>query len=148
MGFNKRYITKDIILDAMRNGNVPKFTQADDLVLDNWSSMFFRDYVSHDSYQEDRKKIEDDTMFSSNHNSKIEHENYKKLKSLPNILENLIGDPSWTDILLTFEILGKDGITELMIGKFDKLKELATNKIINHYTTESRDKTISNIIDG
>jgi len=112
--------------------------------MDNWSSRFFDNY-SFD-YQKMRDELNNDVMFQSSYNATYEHKNFNSLKKLSNILENLIKDPSWTEILLTTNILGSEGITEEMSGKFPLLKDYCINKIIKHYTLESREKSINNIL--
>jgi len=145
MSFNKRYITKDSILSCIKNGeSLSRLTKADALIMDNWSTRFFDNY-SFD-YQKMRDELNTDVMFQSNYNATYEHKNFNSLKRLSNILENLIKDPSWTEILLTTNILGSEGITEEMHGKFPLLKDYCINKIIKHYTLESREKSINNIL--
>ena len=131
MGFNKKYITKESIINTLITGNsisnLVKNTDA--LILDNWSSNFFNLYKNDPSYNLNRKKLRDDTQFSSSFNSRKEHENYEKLKIIPNILVNLYIDPCWVDILLTIDILGGSDIPKSSIGKFEKLRTFCINKI-------------------
>ena len=76
----------------------------------------------------------------------IKHENFTKLRKLSNILENLIKDPSWTEVLLasSFNISGP--IPESHRGKFDLHVKFHIDSIIKFYTSESRDKIIDNIL--
>ena len=117
MSFNKRYITKDSILSCIKNGeSLSRLTKADALIMDNWSSRFFDNY-SFD-YQKMRDELNNDVMFQSSYNATYEHKNFNSLKKLSNILENLIKDPSWTEILLTTNILGGESIvTGKQIGR-------------------------------
>ncbi len=148
MGFGKRYISRDTIINTLVNGgSLSKLRKADALiVMDPWSYNFFEDYNNDQKYITDRDLLLDDTKYSSFHESIHTHKNFQNLKNLPNILENLYISPSWVDILLTFEILGSDGVDESSRGKFENLKNICIDKIKNYYMVESRNKSISEII--
>jgi hypothetical protein len=141
MGFNKKYITKDIILATIKEGgDVKKLLKADALIMDNWSSIFFDNYDTSKKYEENRDKLNKDVIFISSLDNIIEHENFPKLRKLSNILENLIKNPSWTEVLLacSFNISGT--IPESHQGKFDLHVKFHTDSIIEFYTSESRNK--------
>lgn len=152
MGFNKRYITKEKIINAIKENSVDKLFKADQLIMDSWSERFHDNYDFGENYKNNRKKLNDNTRFSSFHDAIYNHENFPKLKKLSNILENLIREESWIDVLLAFDIMVDLGIiyeiTEDMRGKYSQLRELCINKITNYYTTESRDKAIENALNG
>jgi hypothetical protein len=134
MSFNKRYVSKDSVITQLKMGSsLSKLLNTDALIMDDWSSNFFKNYKNDRKYQSDRKKILDDTVFQSYHSAILEHSNFLRLKNLPNILENLYLDPNWVDILLAFNILGGDDITLLSIGKFEELRSICINKIENHF---------------
>ena len=150
MGFNKRYLDKDKIMDTINsNGSISRLVNADSLICDSWSTRFMDNY-DFKKYQKLRDKLNNDVMFSSNLSNTVEHENFNKInniKNLSNILENLINNPSWVEVIITFQLLGdSDEVDGNSIGRFDKLRSKCINKIVNYYTTESRDKTINNIL--
>lgn len=147
MSFNKRYISKESVMTQLKSGgSLSKLLNADALIMDTWSTKFFKNYINSNTYNSIRKKLIDDTRFSSNHNSTTEHENYLKLKSLPNILENLYLEPNWLEILITFDVLGSEGISDDKKGKFSELKEIAKFKIESYYTSESRSERLKDIL--
>lgn len=147
MGFNKRYITKDMILSCIKEGgDVNRLLRADALIMDNWSSRFFENYDTSTKYREMRTELESQVRFSSNLNDTLNHKYFTKLRKLSNILENLIKDPSWTEVLLASSFNLVKEIPEECRGKFDKHKQFYIDAIINLYTTESRDKIIDNIL--
>jgi len=131
MGFNKRYIRKEMILENVTNiPYVSRLVKADALIMDTWSDNFFKNFdFKWKKYQELRVKLNDDVKFWSMHGPTLEHENYPKLKSLSNVLLNLKTDPSWVDILLTHDILKemdmefveKQNPPQEISGRFDKL---------------------------
>jgi len=134
MGFNKRYISKDtVMLELSNGGNLSKLLNADALIMDDWSSKFFKEYKNDIKYRSDRQRILDDTCFSSNHNDTYKHDNFNKLKNISNILENLYLDPQWVDILLTFDILKIDGVDKSAVGKYEKLRTICINKIEKYF---------------
>ena len=152
MGFNKKYINKDKIMEAIKLNSLSKLTDdSDALIMDSWASKFFDNYDFNSSYKNYRDKLDDDTKYSSVHHVIYNHENFGKLKKLSNILENLIREESWIDVLLAFDLMVDLGIiyevTDDMKGKYRKLRELCINKIVNHYTTESSDKIIETILE-
>jgi hypothetical protein len=51
MGFNKRYITKDIILSCNSFEQLSRLFKADALILDMWSSYFYKIYEDSSSYK-------------------------------------------------------------------------------------------------
>jgi hypothetical protein len=134
MGFNKRYISKDTVMYELSNGgDVSRLLKADALIMDDWSSKFFKEYKNDAKYRSDRQRLLDDTMFLSFHSATLEHQNFNKLKNLSNILENLYLDPSWVDILLTFDILGGDDVPKSAVGKYEKLRTICIDKIEKHF---------------
>lgn len=134
MGFNKRYISKESVIIQLSNGNsLSKLLKADALIMDDWSSKFFKEYRNDVVYRSDRQRLIEDTRFSSNHATTYKHENFTKLKNLSNILENLYLEPSWVDILLTFEILGADDVPKSASGRYEKLRTVCIDKIEKHF---------------
>lgn len=150
MGFGKRYVSKDKVINTLvEGGSLSKLIKADALIImDNWTYKFFEDYNNDQQYIIDRDLLIDDTIYSSFHESTYTHKNFQNLKNLPNILENLYLSDQWVDVLLTFEILGSEDINDSARGKFTILKDICINKIKNYYTIESRDKSISEIIEN
>jgi hypothetical protein len=125
MGFNKRFVKKEMILGNVDNiPYVCRLVNADALIIDAWSDKFFKNFdFKWEKYQELREKLNTDVQFWSMHDKTLEHENYPKLKSLSNVLLNLKTNPSWTDILLVSDIL-KD-IDMVFLEKLNPPKEIA-----------------------
>lgn len=134
MGFNKRYISKETVISRLSNGeNLSTLLKADALIMDDWSSKFFKEYKNDPMYVTNRQRLIDDNLFSSSHDTTYKHENFTKLKNLSNILENLYLDPNWVDILLTFEILGGEGVPRSAAGRYEKLRTICIDKIEKHF---------------
>jgi hypothetical protein len=145
MGFNKRYITKDKILNAIKEDTVHKLFMADALIMDSWSSVFQDNYDFGASYRMDRVKLENDTKYSSFHDSMINHEIFPKVIKLSNSLEGLLSTDSWLDILVVLELLGSEGTDDIR-GNFKALKKHCIDKIMNHFTMLSRNKSIDKVV--
>lgn len=137
MGFNKRSIDKNMILDNIYNIQyITKLTKADGLIMDQWSKNFFDNLnFNIDYYSVHRELIESDTIFDSSLNSIHNHPDLDKLKSLSNILINLNNSPSWIDVVLTFEILGSSDMDKEIRGRFQPMVEYCISKIIDYYST-------------
>ena len=131
MGFNKRYIRKEMILENVSNINfICKLVNADALIIDTWSSNFYDNFnFKCVKYNKIREVIKKDIIFNSHHNNVLNHENYKELFNLSNVLLNLKTDPSWVDVLLTGDILNeidtdfmkKKDTPKEITGRFDEL---------------------------
>jgi hypothetical protein len=134
MSFNKRYISKESVMTQLKSGSsLSKLLNADALIMDNWSSKFFKDYKNDVKYRSDRQQLLDDTRFLSFHSATLEHRNFDKLKNLSNVLENLYLNPSWVDILLTLDILGGSDVPDSASGKYEKLRTICIDKIEKHF---------------
>ena len=128
MGFHKRYITKDKLLENIHH--IDEYLNADALVMDSWSVNFCKDINKKD--REIRKKIIYDTgCWSGSFNS---HVNYSQLVSLSEALISLSNNPSWVDIQFTIEKLNIK-VNEDEAGIFDILKNKCINSIINYYAS-------------
>lgn len=138
MGFNKRYIHKEMILDNPDNVSyIAGLVNADALIIDDWSDNFFKNFnFKWKNYNKIRQEIMNDTMFDSHFNGIIGHRNYKHLFNLSNTILNLKTNPSWIDIQLSYDIL-KDkieiNVPEEEIGKFDILVEYYIKLIEDYY---------------
>lgn len=107
MSFNKRYIRKGMILDNPNNiSYISNLVNADALIIDSWSDKFFKNFnFKWKTYNQIREDINKETMFDSHHNNITNHDKYKDLFKLSNVLLNLKTNPSWIDIVLTQDIL-------------------------------------------
>ena len=144
MGFNKRYLTKDIIISYIKEGgDVNKLIRADSLIMDNWSSNFFYNYDTSNKYNQMRTELKNQFKFSSNLNDILNHKYFPKLKKLSNILENLIRDPSWIEVILVSSFNLFNQIPEEHRGKLDKNREFYIDAIVNLW---SGDKINNNIL--
>jgi hypothetical protein len=118
---------------------------ADALIMDSWSSVFQDNYDFGASYRMDRVKLENDTKYSSFHDSMINHEIFPKVIKLSNSLEGLLSTDSWLDILVVLELLGSEGTDDIR-GNFKALKKHCIDKIMNHFTMLSRNKSIDKVV--
>ena len=124
-----------MILDNIKNiSYISNLVNADALILDSWSKKFFDNFnFKWKTYQKMRSNLNSDVSLSSDHRSTIEHVDYKKLRSLSNILINLKVSPSWVDVLLAYDITGTTIDNTDDMGKFDKLVSDCIDKINNFY---------------
>lgn len=134
MGFSKRYVKRDMIMNSVDNlSYISNLVNADALILDNWSNKFFKNFnFKWKDYNKIREGIINDTKFDSHHNGVVNHVNYKKLFSLSNILLNLKTNPSWVDIQLSDDIL-TPLVPEEYSGNFNKLVDFYIDEIEDYY---------------
>jgi hypothetical protein len=136
MGFNKRYVSKDNILNSLNNEYINSFQKADALIMDNWCSNFFKHYKwNYNKYESIRKEIIDKYKLSSNLSDIQNDINLSKLESLSNILINLENDSSWIDVILTIRLLDIK-LEEGDKGQFDKLVQICKESIKNKFENE------------
>ena len=139
MGFNKRYIRKEMILDNSENVSyIAGLVNADALIIDDWSDKFFKNFnFKWKTYNKIREEIMDATKFDSHHNGITSHRNYKHLFNLSNTLLNLKTNPGWIDIQLSYDILKEKNeipiVPEDCAGRFDKLIEYHIKLIEDYY---------------
>lgn len=143
MGFNKRYLNKEIILSNL--SNIDKLLKADSLIMDMWSSYFIEDLNS--KQRELREVLLEDTKFDSSGNYQ-NHKYFYLLNSISEAIINLSTDPSWLDIQIVCIKTGFK-IEESEKGKFDLLRKKAIDSAINYYDNlviNGRDKTINQVL--
>ena len=139
MGFNKRYIRKEMILNNSDNVSyIAGLVNADALIMDEWSDKFFKNFnFKWKTYNKIREEIMDATRFDSHHNGITGHRNYKHLFNLSNTLLNLKTNPDWIDIQLSYDILKEKIEMPLVpaecVDKFDKLIEYHIKLIEDYY---------------
>lgn len=145
MGFNKRFISKETVLSYIQNNKpVENLLKADAIFMDEWSSIFFKDFNNKINYNEFRNRIVFEHLFSSNLDNLRKNELYNSLKSVSNIYANLIYDPNWIDICLTIDIFNIK-IDDLDSGDFGKLLKISKKTIEEYFTSKCRDLKISSI---
>lgn len=134
MSFNKRYITKDIILSNIDNLKyISNLVKADALIIDNWSDKFYKNFdFKYKKYNEIRNLIISENKFDSNQREMLSDENFNKLKKLSNVLINLKTNPDWIDIHLANSII-EDTIPDEISGKFNLLVDYFIQKINSKY---------------
>jgi hypothetical protein len=134
MGFNKRYIKKELILNNLNNLDyISNLVNADALMIDDWSDEFYKNFnFNFKEYNKIRNKIINDNIISSNHREMLSTDGFSKLKSLSNIYVNLKTNPNWLDIHLANSIL-EESIPDDISGKFDLLVDYFINKINLRY---------------
>jgi hypothetical protein len=128
MGFNKRYLDKEIILSNL--SKIDRLLKADALIMDMWSSNFINDLS--ENQRKLREELITDTMFSSNQQDMMNHKNFYLLNSLSEALINLSTNPNWVDIHIIYIRTGFE-IEESEAGLFDKISKKATDAVISHY---------------
>jgi hypothetical protein len=136
MGFNKRYVKKDNILNSLNNEYISSFQKADALIMDNWCSNFFDNYNwNYKDYEYIRKEIIDKYKLSSNL-SDIENDiNLYKLENISNILINLETNSTWVDVILSIRILDIK-LEEEDKGQFERLVQICKKSIKNKFENE------------
>jgi hypothetical protein len=134
MGFNKRYIKKELILNNLNNLDyISNLVNADALMIDDWSDKFYKNFnFNFKEYNKIRNKIINDNIISSNHREMLSTDGFSKLKSLSNIYVNLKTNPNWLDIHLANSIL-EESIPDDISGRFDLLVDYFINKINLRY---------------
>jgi hypothetical protein len=134
MGFNKRFVKKEIIINNINNIDyISNLVNADALVIDDWSDTFFKNFdFNYNDYNDLRKNIISDTEIYSDNKRILEHNSFIKLKKLSNVYINLKNNPDWVDIQLANSIL-EESISDEISGKFDLLVNFFIEKIDNKY---------------
>lgn len=106
MGFNKRIINKENIDSNIKNLEyIIKLTNADALIMDNWSGSF---YDNLDFKWKKYQKIRQEVIDESEPSSIDSHQKFNKLKKISNIYFNLINNPSLVDVLLATSVMNID----------------------------------------
>ena len=124
MGFYKRFITQDGIIDNIQD--LDNYLKADALIFDTWSSKFFEDLDNDERIL--RNKIKKELQTTSGCPSS--QKDYDKLNSLSETLISLKTDPSWLDIHFTKVKLG---LQFTINGEFEEQVEKCINEIIDYY---------------
>ena len=134
MGFNKRFVKKEMIVNNINNLNyISNLVNTDALVIDDWSDKFYKNFdFNYKNYNDLRKNIISDTEIYSDNKRILEHNSFIKLKNLSNIYINLKTNPNWVDIQLANSIL-EESISDEISGKFDLLVNFFIEKIDNKY---------------
>jgi hypothetical protein len=132
MGFNKRFIKKEMIIRNINDlSYISKLVNADALIIDDWSDKFYKNFdFDYKNYNQLRKDIISDTEIFSDNKVILDHSNFTKLKKLSNVYVNLKTNPSWVDIQLANSIL-EEVIPDDVSGKFDLLVDFFIEKIDN-----------------
>jgi hypothetical protein len=130
MSFNKRYISKELILSKSNIKDVYKlFLNSDSLILDKWSSNFLKHFDKKHEVRDLNRKIEiENQKFNSN---LILPKNIDSFH-LSNILFDLKTEPNWIDIIMTRHQLDFK-IDTLISGDFKKLVDECIKQINQYY---------------
>ena len=130
MSFNKRYISKELILSKSNIKDVYKlFLNSDSLILDKWSSNFLKHFDKKHEIRDLNREIEiEDKKFGS---SFILPKNIDSFH-LSNILFNLRTEPNWIDIIMTRHQLDFK-IEPVISGDFLKLVDECIKQINQYY---------------
>jgi hypothetical protein len=139
MSFNKRYISKELILSKKDIESVYKLFKSDAAILDNWSSQFYGHlYPDLKRWDHIRVKEIQNQQLCSNPQKPDSINNFY----LSNILFDLKTNPNWIDILMTLDQL-QININSEISGDFEKMIQFCVTEIINYY--ESSKELLSNI---
>ena len=131
MGFHKRFITKQHIIDNIHN--IDYYLRADALIFDSWSSNFYEDMNPEERPLRDeikRKMFEDGGCADKHHG-------YDKLVSFSECLISLMTDPNWLDVHFVKDKLGFELTLEEM-GNFEIQRQKSIEAIINYFENESQ----------
>ena len=127
MSFNKRYVTKEQLLDRIKTGreSLDSYLSADALILDSVSSKFVNDLNGGSKVIRDRLC----KLYTISSGDEWRNDpDYLKLNSLADCLIYLYTDPSWIDISVSLEMMNIE-IPESIRGQFTKIKEFVIDKI-------------------
>jgi hypothetical protein len=134
MGFNKRYITKEMIMSNIDDESyIVNLTNADALIIDHWSSKFLKNFnYNYSEYQSIRESLNTQYRLSSNLSDIQNSIDFGRLKKLSNVFINLKRNPTWLDIILASEILNFKFEYSLS-GVFNEMLNFALQKIEEYY---------------
>jgi hypothetical protein len=144
MGFNKRYLNKEIVLSNL--SKIDKLIKADALIMDSWTSFFIEDLSQ--KQRELRKELIEDTLIYSDASQYQNHKNFYLLNSLSEAIINLSTNPSWVDIHIV-NIRCKFEILESERGSFQILTKKSLESAISYYdemVVIGRDKKINQVL--
>ena len=125
MGFNKRYLNKEIILSNIEKIDI--LLNADALVMDKWASNFIKDIDINQRRLRD--ELINDTKFTSSDKYQ-NHKNFYLLNSLSEAIINLTTNPNWVDIHIVWV---KTGFNLDEQGSIDILSKKALESAITYY---------------
>ena len=139
MGLNKRFITKDKIVYFIKNENITSLIRemkinelfnCDTLVMDTWSSKFYRDLKPEE--RKIRDNIREKYKFDSGANF-INDDDYKCLTSLSEALISLCSEfGSWIDVHLVVDKL-QIPIESFESGRYEIVTRKCIDAIIKHF---------------
>ena len=135
MGFNKRYITKQAILNCTSQDSVLKLLRADALICDAWATKFLKEFNHQvDDYQTARQILSEKTGIYSGGEFKTYPE-YQMLKSLGNVYFNLKTSREqleWIDISLALDLTNAP-VPQEIAGYVEKLQDYCIKVIEKHF---------------
>lgn len=130
MSFNKRYISKELILSKSQIEDVCKlFSSSDSLILDKWSSNFLKHFDQKWQVRDLNRKIEIQSRILDSSPTLPKH---LECFYLSNILFNLRTEPDWIDIIMTRHQLNFKIEPEIS-GNFSKLVSKCIKQINEYY---------------
>jgi hypothetical protein len=134
MGFDKRFISRDLIISKKNIIDILNLLKADAVICDKWSSNFFENLNEKwEDYQLVRESIIKDNKFSS------AIPDVSEIKDMPLSVTyfNLINNPNWMDIELCLSNFRPIDIPNVIQGRFDELCKFCISLIENKYNNES-----------
>jgi hypothetical protein len=134
MGFNKRFISRDLIISKKSIIDILHLLKTNSVICDKWSSNFFENLNDKWSdYQLVRESIIRDNKLSS------AIPDVSEIKDMPLSVTyfNLVNDPNWIDIELCLSNFRPIDIPKSIQGRFDELCKFCISLIENKYNNES-----------
>jgi len=147
MGFNKRHVSKQMILDnikgdhlfgVIRELKIDAVLRADALILDDWAARFYHELNKDE--REIRKELYQRHAGQSIHHDLLVDPDFKKLTSMSEALISLLNDPKWMDIYAVRNKL-KFSVEKEENGKFNTLKEKAIKAILEYFDNSGKYQT-------
>lgn len=133
MGFNKRYISKDVLLNNMSDIN--SLFNTDAIILDNWSSYFIKNMNKDQGNL--IKALEEKYGGHSTHMHMMKDVDFIKIESYSEILISLFNEVGWLPIVWTLQKL-KPKLTDEEVGRYFILLEKCKKLIIKHIDVMSK----------
>jgi hypothetical protein len=127
MGFNKRYVDRESILNNI--SRIDSFLDTDSIIcMDLWSSQFISGLNKLE--RSDMEKLREKYQFHSG--SYDDDSIFRSMKSVSENLRFLMISPDWADIQLSIRLLGIQ-VDKSEYGNFDDLLEKCIGKAIEYF---------------
>ena len=127
MGFNKRYVDRESILNNI--SRIDSFLDSDSIIcMDLWSSQFISGLNKWE--RADMEQLREKYRYHSG--SYEDDSTFRSMKSVSENLRFLMISPDWVDIHLSIRLLGIQ-VDKSDEGKFDIILEKCIGKAIEYF---------------